>query len=188
MVFWEAPSRENLSPSSSAVFIAVQINIDLMQPVFRDGGWVSGAYIKPFILYKLMQLKQAVSIPIIGLGGVCNGHDALEMLLAGASAIGIVSAVILSGPELIARINKQITDYLEKHHLEGIESLSGALLPSSDSRSVIYYDAQKCSFCGRCAAVCCYGARKVNGNMSFHSDRCKGCGLCVSVCRNGALT
>jgi dihydroorotate dehydrogenase (NAD+) catalytic subunit len=65
-------------------------------------------------------------IPIIGQGGVTTADDAIEFLLAGASAIGVGTALFYD-PLILPKINQGIVDYLERHRLEHVSQLTGAL-------------------------------------------------------------
>ena len=99
-------------------------------------GGLSGPAIKPIALLKVHQVYQetaAHGIPIIGQGGVVTATDALEFLIAGASAVGIGTGLFYD-PLACRTINQGIRDYLLRHHLDSIEELTGTL-DSRDSQS-----------------------------------------------------
>ncbi len=100
-------------------------------------GGLSGPAIKPIALLKVHQVYQvskAHNIPIIGQGGVASAEDALEFLLAGASAIGVGTALFYD-PLICTRINAGIRDYLQRHKLTSVTQLTGTLqLPDSEPR------------------------------------------------------
>ncbi|MCL5675572.1 MAG: dihydroorotate dehydrogenase [Patescibacteria group bacterium] len=92
------------------------IDIKSKKPVLgnRQGG-VSGPAIKPMALRCVYDIFENVSIPIIGMGGVCNTNDAIEMLMAGASLIGVGSALYLNGWKVFQEINDGILKYLSEN-------------------------------------------------------------------------
>jgi dihydroorotate dehydrogenase (NAD+) catalytic subunit len=88
----------------------------------RVGG-ISGPALKPIALRCVYEIAQAVSTPIIGTGGVSTGRDAAEMLMAGASAVGVGSAVYLRGVSALQEIGQELADFMTRHNLLTIESL-----------------------------------------------------------------
>ena len=88
-------------------------------------GGVSGPAIKPVALRCVYQISQAVGVPVIGLGGVASVEDVLEMSYAGASAIGIGSAVYQGKIEIFKIINEQLETWLEKRNINSINNLRG---------------------------------------------------------------
>lgn len=88
-------------------------------------GGVSGPAIKPIAVRCVYQISQAVSVPVIGLGGVTNAEDVLEMSYAGASAIGIGSAVYQGEIEIFKIINEELEGWLKKRNINSINSLRG---------------------------------------------------------------
>ena len=82
----------------------------------RSGG-LSGPAIKPIALKCVYDVRRACpDTPIIGTGGVTTGVDAVEMLMAGATAVGIGSAVYYRGPDAITTIKDELAAWLESHH------------------------------------------------------------------------
>ncbi len=106
------------------------IDIDKRMPVLgNDCGGLSGPAIKPIALLKVFEVYQvcrAHRIPIIGQGGVVDGQDAIEFMLAGATAVGIGTALFYE-PLICAKINRDIVAYLIKHKLSDIQALIGSL-------------------------------------------------------------
>ena len=89
-------------------------------------GGLSGPAVKPIALRMVWQVSKAVNIPIIGLGGIMNARDAIEFLLAGASAIQVGTANFID-PTVTIKIIEGINDYLERHHYQSISEIIGAL-------------------------------------------------------------
>jgi len=110
--------------------MGMAIDIDERQPVIGNNqGGLSGPAIKPIALLKVHQVYQVCrshQIPIIGQGGVASAEDAIEFLIAGASAVGVGTALFYD-PLVCKKINHGIQTYLEKHKLSDIRTLTGSL-------------------------------------------------------------
>ena len=89
-------------------------------------GGLSGPAVKPVALRMVHQVAQAVSIPVIGLGGISNATDAVEFLLAGATAIQIGTANFLD-PAIAQKVAQGVDDYLERHGFKSVTDIIGAL-------------------------------------------------------------
>ena len=89
-------------------------------------GGMSGAAVKPIALRMVWQVAKAVKIPVIGLGGIMNWRDAVEFLLAGASAIQIGTANFID-PTVTAKVAEGIDDYLNRHGFKSVTDIIGAL-------------------------------------------------------------
>jgi dihydroorotate dehydrogenase (NAD+) catalytic subunit len=101
------------------------IDIESAKPVlaFKKGG-LSGPMIKPVAVRCVYDIYKAVSIPIIGLGGITTGEDAVEMIMAGASLVGIGSAVCYRGIEVFRKVMEEMEEWLSERKLT-IESIKG---------------------------------------------------------------
>jgi dihydroorotate dehydrogenase (NAD+) catalytic subunit len=88
----------------------------------RVGG-ISGPALKPIALRCVYEIAQVVSVPIIGTGGVSTGQDAAEMLMAGASVVGVGSAVYWRGASALSQIGQELADFMTRHNLSSIETL-----------------------------------------------------------------
>ncbi len=110
--------------------MGMAIDINSRKPVIGNNqGGLSGPAIKPIALLKVHQVYQVCrehNIPIIGQGGVCSGEDALEFIIAGASAVGIGTGLYYD-PLICADINQTICDYLTNNNLSHISDLVGSL-------------------------------------------------------------
>ena len=106
------------------------VDLDTQKPVIGTGqGGLSGPAIKPIALLRTWQVHQVCrehNIPIIGQGGITTADDALEFLLAGASAIGIGTALFYD-PLVCKKINSGIVQYLDEQGLDNVTELVGAL-------------------------------------------------------------
>ncbi len=110
--------------------IGMAIDVENRVPLIGNNqGGLSGPAIKPIALLKVHQVYQVCrdhGIPIIGQGGVRTAEDALEFLIAGASAVGVGTALFYD-PLVCPRINAGITEYLERHGLASVQQLTGSL-------------------------------------------------------------
>ena len=96
----------------------------------NNQGGLSGPAIKPIALLKVHQVYQVArdhGVPIIGQGGITTAEDALEFIIAGASAVGIGTALFYD-PLVCPRINAGIVEYLQRHQMSTVEQLIGTLI------------------------------------------------------------
>ena len=89
-------------------------------------GGMSGAAVKPIALRMVWQVAKAVNIPVIGLGGIMGWKDAVEFMLAGATAIQIGTANFID-PAITVKVSEGINDYLERHGYTSVKDIIGAL-------------------------------------------------------------
>lgn len=89
-------------------------------------GGLSGPAIKPVALYHVWQVRRAVRIPVIGMGGIGSAVDALEFIFAGATAVAVGTANFVS-PQVMPQIITGLRSYLQENHLFSLADLSGTL-------------------------------------------------------------
>jgi len=110
--------------------MGMAIDIETRTPVIGNNqGGLSGPAIKPVALLKVHQVHQVCKphgIPIIGQGGITTAGDAIEFLIAGATAVGIGTALFYD-PLVCRKLNRGILDYLQRHKLPSTRQLSGSL-------------------------------------------------------------
>jgi len=110
--------------------MGMAIDIENRRPVIGNNqGGLSGPAIKPIALLKVHQVYQvckAHNIPIIGQGGVTSVEDAIEFLIAGATTVGVGTALFYD-PLICQTLNTGIQAYLERHQLAGVQALTGSL-------------------------------------------------------------
>jgi dihydroorotate dehydrogenase (NAD+) catalytic subunit len=111
--------------------MGMAIDSETRKPIIGNvRGGVSGPAIKPIALLKVQQVYEVAkqhNVPIIGQGGITSATDAIEFIIAGASAIGIGTALFYD-PLICSKINAGIAEYLERHKLESITRLVGSLI------------------------------------------------------------
>ncbi|MBU2578413.1 dihydroorotate dehydrogenase [Patescibacteria group bacterium] len=102
------------------------IDADAAKPVLhnRTGG-ISGPALKPIALRCVAEVAQSVDVPIIGTGGVLTGRDAIEMLMAGATAVGVGSALWYRGPNAFSLILDEMKAFMEEKQIHSIDEIIG---------------------------------------------------------------
>jgi len=108
-------------------FLGMAIDAEKRRPLLSTiTGGLSGPAIKPIALRMVWQVSQTVKVPVIGMGGIMNATDAIEFILAGASAIQIGTANFID-PQITIKIIEGIEKYLEKHNFNSIQDIIGKL-------------------------------------------------------------
>ena len=103
------------------------IDLDSVRPILANRvGGVSGPAIRPIAVRCVYELAPVVDVPIIGTGGVTSGRDALEMVMAGATLVGVGSAVYWRGPEVFAAIEREMRDWMAEHQVSSLDEIRGA--------------------------------------------------------------
>ena len=105
--------------------LGMKIDIDKRRPVLANNtGGLSGPAIKPVAVRMVYQVAQAVNIPILGMGGIINGEDAVEFMLAGAKAISIGAGNFID-PYTSVKTVEGIEEYMKKYNIEDINEIIG---------------------------------------------------------------
>ena len=108
--------------------MGMEINIHTQKPTLGNvTGGLSGPCVKPVALRMVYQVAKAVNVPLIGMGGISCAEDAIEFLLAGASAVAVGTANF-NDPMVTMKICDGINDYLAQRHLESVQDIIGAAL------------------------------------------------------------
>lgn len=155
-------------------------------------GYMTGAPIFPIAMRYVHDISGKTGKPVIGTGGITSGRDAYEMLLGGASCLGVCTYPIIHGPEAFARLCKELSEIMDTHGCRDMKMLKEKAVKIAEKsvREVtdVEFDEAKCSRCGICITACPYRARKLNGNMmTVDREKCRKCGLCAGVCPSGAV-
>ena len=107
--------------------LGMAIDAEKRRPILSTiTGGMSGPAVKPVALRMVWQTAKAVKIPVIGLGGICSATDAVEFLLAGASAVQIGTANFID-PSISEKVVDGIEEYLERHGFSSVQEIIGAL-------------------------------------------------------------
>lgn len=154
--------------------------------------WMSGPAIKPIALALISRIKREVpKCTIIGVGGISSAEDILEFLLAGASAVQMLSAAMLKGIDLYKKILEDLPRTLEKYGFHSIQEVieTPLVIPEMNFEPTLpKVDMDKCILCNKCVKGCPYLAvHEVNKEIVFDPELCFGCSLCISACPTKAI-
>ena len=107
--------------------MGMAIDVERRRPCLSTvTGGLSGPAVRPVAVRMVWQTKRAVKIPVVGLGGIMNGRDALEFILAGATAVQVGTANFID-PAVTVKIIDYIEEYCQRHGVSDINDLIGAL-------------------------------------------------------------
>ena len=113
--------------SAINTLLGMKIDIDKRRPILANNtGGFSGPAVKPVAVRMVYQISKAVKIPVLGLGGIMNGEDAIEFMLAGATAISIGSGNF-TDPSISIKTIEGIEKYMKKHDIEDLNSIIGTV-------------------------------------------------------------
>ena len=164
---------------------------DIIYGNAKGFAWTSGPYIKNIALATVYTIKNAEpDLTVIGVGGIASASDVIEFLLAGASAVQMLSAAMLRGKDLYKKIIDDLPAALEKYGFSSVEEVINTKLINDtkyEKGNVPSLDEAKCIKCGTCSKVCPYFAIEMDPTPKFNSEKCFRCGLCVSKCPTKAL-
>ncbi len=153
--------------------------------------WTSGPAIKPIALSTVYKIKKAEpSLTVIGVGGIQSADDVIEFLLAGASAVQMLSAALLQGKNLYSKIIKDLPKALEKYGFKSIEEVINCELDKKVvyQQSLPVLNSEKCISCMLCEKICPYFAITYPGIITFDPNKCFECGLCIAKCPTKAIS
>ncbi|SER60917.1 dihydroorotate dehydrogenase [Salisediminibacterium halotolerans] len=137
-----ARAAENAGADALTVantFLAMAIDPETREPLIGNNmGGLSGPAVKPIIVRMVYQTAQVTTIPIIGCGGVMNGRDAIEMILAGATCVQVGTASFLN-PTALTDITEEIRDYMTRHGVNDIHELIGGVKMKPQEGGVLWH-------------------------------------------------
>lgn len=164
-------------------------------PVANPQGevWTSGPVIKPLALALVRRIKDALpQCVVVGAGGLASADDLIEFLLAGADAAQMLSAAMLRGRDLYAKILADLPGRLRHWGFDSVAQVRATRLKPAavryEARPPVF-DHARCTRCGLCENACPYVAiGRADGRMAVDPAECFGCGLCQSRCPVGAIS
>ena len=121
----EAGGADVISLINTLIGMKIDINRRKFVLANKTGGF-SGPAVKPVAVRMVYEASHAVKIPVIGMGGIADADDAIEFILAGASAVS-VGTMNFSDPETTIKVIDGIEAYMKKYHVEDIKELVGAV-------------------------------------------------------------
>lgn len=173
---------------------ALEIDVETGRPRLGSSAWLSGEAIRPLAVQAVAGIRLRHDVPVVGTGGVVGAEDAIEMIMAGAAAVGVHTAPLLQGLGWFQEAVQRLERWLDERNVARLSDLCGAALPHlqeapSYEALSFTFDPELCTACERCVTVCAYAARTLTSGKDMLLDQslCRSCGLCVSVCPTGAL-
>jgi dihydroorotate dehydrogenase (fumarate) len=179
-------------------FTGLDIDITGERPVMH-GGYAGhgGPWSLHYTLRWLAGMYPALSVPLSASGGVAGWEDVVKCLLAGATTVQTVTAVVMRGYDEISRMNQGLRQWMDEKGYATIADFRGAICKRivpiervfREHVSRAEVDATRCTDCGTCRRVCIYDAMaRGQGCSIVIPERCDGCGLCVELCPVSAIT
>lgn len=109
--------------------LGMRIDINTCRPILKNNvGGMSGRAVFPIAVRMVWQVANAVKIPVIGMGGVSSGRDAIELMMAGASAVQ-VGAAIFTDPYAPVKIIDEMNDFLDSKNISSVRDIIGTVKP-----------------------------------------------------------
>ena len=160
-----------------------------------DGaGWLSGPAIQPIALRFVYQLSTLQNKPVIGVGGIEKGKDAVKFIMAGASAVQVCTAAIKGGHKVYGKIAEDMEEFLEKNGYSSIDEIKGLYSRRLKQRRVykktpfMWIHQDRCTGCKACITKCIHSALYMEGDKAHvRREYCIGCGFCMDWCVYGAM-
>jgi len=180
--------------SRDTIFPAISFDINTRRPRLARtiGHWMpelSGRSIRENAIGYVVEIFRRTKLPIIGIGGVATWEDAVEMIIAGATGIGVCTAAMVEGPDIFPKLVKGLGKYLKDQEVT-MDELRGAGLV--EMRRVnemalkplrVSIDQETCNQCDVCYTVCPVQAvRRADGYNYIVEDECIQCTFCVNNC------
>ena len=173
---------------------ALRIDVFTGRPVLNRPAWLSGRPIRPIAQRIVADIALRYDVPVVGTGGVIRGKEAIEMLMAGATAVGVHTAPLLQGLGFFRKALDEMRKFMEAQGYTDIAQISGFALPCLQAPPkatalTFSFDAHRCTLCNLCVDLCPYQARHlVEDTMQIDLARCRFCGLCATVCPQDAIS
>jgi len=102
------------------------IDIDARKPILANKiGGLSGPALKPIAVRCVYEIYETVKIPIIGTGGVTYGKDALEMIMAGATGVGIGTGIYYRGLNVFKKVCNEMEKWMKKNQVKNLDEIRG---------------------------------------------------------------
>ena len=179
----------------------IGVDLDRLEPLPSVGGTsafggYSGPAIKPIGLRCIAQLAKGTSLPLSGLGGIARWRDAAEYILVGASTVQVGTAVMFQGYEIVEKMKKGLSAYMDEKGFESVARMRGYILPKITAHEELNFgyevvaaiDQALCSKCGLCYTACMDGgwqAIEMESRQLYPrvvGEKCDGCSLCLHIC------
>jgi len=162
-------------------------------------GNMYGAATKACSVAIVQEICSSFNIVVIGTGGIRRAEDVIEYFMAGASAVELMTEVILRGPEIFTRLEDGIKKWLSDHGYSSLGDIKGKALKYLGKENTELYiavvDEESCNGCRMCEPVCSSVSYELtpairvddDGKARVDKAKCQGCGWCQAVCAPGAI-
>lgn len=188
----------------------IVIDVDAEEPYAAPGigGYIVGRPFLPMSLSRCIQIKKAVDVEVIGIGGIYSGYDALQYILSGCSTVLLCTSVYMEGTRVIKRSIRDLKNWMEEKGYTRIDDFKGKalkkIIPTGELKTreiaphvvppecpyVPLIDVEKCNLCGDCVRSCdseVYSVNKEKKEIEINENLCWSCGLCVGICKHNAI-
>ena len=190
----EGASAVNLSARLSGIMI----DVETASPIgWQSIGGYGGPYLLGYGLKTVFQVAKEINIPIIAGLGVWKWQDVISYIMAGASVVQTVTAVMLKGFDITGKWVKCIEARMQAKGYESIEEIRGTALKNIKRTSEVErdypgiqfsVDREMCTSCGICKKSCMYEAINITKvGAVIRDDLCDRCGMCYEVCPERAI-
>jgi len=190
----------------SGILIDLEKELPFGSPMIS--GYIPGRTFLPISLARVVRIHKALNVPVLGIGGIYTGEDAIQYIICGSPVVLICTAVFLKGTKVITDTVNGVRKWMKKKGYESIESFRGKVLskiiPGAELKArapgsttlppgtpyIAYFDHKVCTRCQDCARACDVEAisfDKRTKKMVVRDERCWSCGLCVAVCKVGGV-
>ncbi len=158
-------------------------------------GTLTGDPLFPIACRIVAEIARAVDVPVIGCGGISTWQDAVEMMMWGASAVEICTAILVRGFPLIEQINQGVTAFMVEQGYNSTSDFIGVALNYLVPCPQIVYrkfdltiDATRCNMCRLCLAPgICTALLEEDNKIVWDGKQCLNCGTCLQVCQRHAF-
>lgn len=157
-------------------------------------GGYSGISVKPIGLRCVAQIRQHSDLPILGIGGISDWHDAAEYIIVGSDVVQICTEVMINGYSIIKSIKQGMLNYLDSKGFNSPADIKNKAIVNLSAHKKLpktkqvypHIDKDACIKCGKCVTICDeseYSALSIkNGIVEVDRERCVGCSLCSHAC------
>ncbi|MDP2645050.1 MAG: 4Fe-4S binding protein [Desulfobacterales bacterium] len=166
-----------------------------------DSGWTAwqGAGRRPLTMYCVAKCTaHGIKIPIIANGGVWSSIDIIKFIMAGATAVQLLTAITMEGMGTIRKLNSEIKQWLDSHGYKSLDDIRGLAIETwgeiHQEEFKARVDPKQCNGCGLCVHLCRRGRVSAirldedRGLAHVDQSKCIGCAYCTIVCPSGAIS